>query len=187
MSLLEEFAPTWQFHEVHRIGVLATAERAYQAVQAVTAREILFFRMLSWLRRLGRKGAAESILNPPPDAPILDVATRTGFLLLGTTPREIAVGTVVIAPPGAPRPRTPEEFRAIDEKNPGYAKAVMNFRIQKAGLAMCVVTTETRVFATDPRTRRKFAMYWWTINPGSALIRRMWLRAIRRRAEVVAG
>ena len=63
----------------------------------------------------------------------------------------------------------------------------MNFRVDKAGLAMCVVTTETRVCATDPRTRRKFAMYWWTIYPGSALIRRMWLRAIRRRAEVAAG
>lgn len=182
--MLEDFAPTWQFHEVHRIGVLATAERTYQAIQSVTAREILFFRMLTWLRRFGRS-RAESILNPPPDAPILDVATRTGFLLLGTSPREIAVGTVVIAPPGALRPRTPQEFRAIAE--PGYAKAVMNFRVDKAGLAMCVVTTETRVFATDPRTRRKFAMYWWTIYPGSALIRRMWLRAIRRRAEVAAG
>ncbi|HXT21641.1 MAG TPA: hypothetical protein VN923_12895, partial [Thermoanaerobaculia bacterium] len=45
------------------------------------------------------------------------------------------------------------------------------------------VTTETRVFATDDHARRRFAAYWRTIYPGSALIRRMWLRAIRARAE----
>ncbi len=42
---------------------------------------------------------------------------------------------------------------------------------------------ETRVHATDDPTKRKFAAYWRTIYPGSALIRVMWLRAIRRRAE----
>jgi len=31
-------------------------------------------------------------------------------------------------------------------------------------------------------TRRRFAGYWRIIYPGSALIRRMWLRAVARRA-----
>jgi hypothetical protein len=39
------------------------------------------------------------------------------------------------------------------------------------------------VFATDPASCRRFAVYWRVIYPGSALIRRMWLRAIRLRAE----
>src|SRR2546422_11129974 len=99
----------------------------------------------------------------------------------GGTSGEIVVGTVVIAPPGARRPRTAEEFQR--PCGPGYAKAVMNFRIEDAGRGCCVVRTETRVHATDARTRRRFAAYWWVIYPGSALIRRMWLRAIRRRAE----
>jgi len=34
---------------------------------------------------------------------------------------------------------------------------------------------------TAPR-RRRFAAYWRLIYPGSALIRRSWLRAIRQRA-----
>jgi hypothetical protein len=46
-----------------------------------------------------------------------------------------------------------------------------------------LLTTETRVFATDAPTRRKFAAYWRVIYPGSALIRMMWLRAIKQRAE----
>ena len=43
--------------------------------------------------------------------------------------------------------------------------------------------TGGRVHATDASARRRFAAYWRVIYPGSALIRRMWLRAIRVRAE----
>ena len=196
MTLLEQFVPKWHFREVHAIAVLATPDRAYRAIETVTAGEIRFYRALTWVRRLGRPGA-DNILNAPPDAPMLDVATRSGFLLLAAIPPlpegergpggqgEIVIGTVVVAPRGAPRPKTPEEFKAIN--GPGYAKAVMNFRIDRAGLAMSVVTTETRVYTTDPRTRRRFALYWWTIRAGSGLIRRMWLRAIRRKAETTAS
>jgi hypothetical protein len=35
----------------------------------------------------------------------------------------------------------------------------------------------------DTAARQRFAAYWRVIYPGSALIRRMWLRAIARRTE----
>ena len=92
---------------------------------------------------------------------------------------------MVISPRNAIRPKAPDEFRTLPA--PGYAKAVMNFRVDQSPLAMCVVTTETRVWASDAMTRRKFALYWWTIRLGSGLIRRMWLRAIRRRAERIGS
>jgi hypothetical protein len=185
VAVIEKFAPEWQFREVHRIGVLAPADAALRAIREVTAREIRLFRFLTWLRRLGRPGAP-GILNPPPDQPILAVALRSGFIELGSTAHELVLGTLVITPHAARRTSiTPDEFRTIRE--PGYAKAVMNFRIEQAALAMCVVTTETRIFATDEKTRRKFALYWWSIRLGSGLIRRMWLRAIRRRAERIGS
>ena len=59
----------------------------------------------------------------------------------------------------------------------------MNFHIEDAGGSACLVTTETRIVATDPAARRKFGRYWRVIYPGSALIRKMWLRAVRQRAE----
>jgi hypothetical protein len=46
-----------------------------------------------------------------------------------------------------------------------------------------LLTTETRIQATDDHARRSFRRYWLLIHPGSAAIRRAWLRAIRRRAE----
>ena len=109
---------------------------------------------------------------------------RTGFLLLAEeSDRELVIGAVVAAPPGwrlRDRP-TPEAFPAF--RQPNFALAAMNFRLEDAGGGETLLTTETRVFATDAAARRRFAPYWRTIYPGSALIRVMWLRAIVRRAE----
>ena len=146
------------------------------------------FRTLTWLRRFGRPGP-ESILNPPAQVPVLDVAAKTSFLILAEEPnREIVLGTLVVAPRGW-RPTvkpTPDNFKAliVTTNNPGFATATMNFRIEDAEPTACTLTTETRVYATDESTRRRFALYWRVIYPGSALIRRMWLRAIAHRAEV---
>ncbi len=180
---LDRFMPAYQFHEVHSIRVLAPRDRVYRAIKAVPADEIRFFRTLTWVRRLGRPGR-EGILNAPERLPLLEVATRTGFLLLAEEPdREIVLGTAVAAPRGW-RPKknpAPEDFRTV--RDPGFALAAMNFLIEDAGPGACTVTTETRVYATDAATQRRFAPYWRTIYPGSALIRRMWLRAAKRRAE----
>ncbi len=180
---LDEFSPAYQFSESHQIRIDAPREQIYRAVNEVTADEILFFRTLTWIRRFGRSGP-ESILDAPGGRPLLRVATGTSFLALAEDPGiEIVVGTVVLAPKEARAtpPPTPEEYRALDR--PGYAKATMNFRLEDAGSQRLVLTTETRVHATDAPTRRKFAAYWRVIYPGSALIRRMWLRAIKLRAE----
>jgi len=178
---LDEFAPVYQFNEVHSIRISSSKEQVYKAIKSVTAEEILFFRTLVWLRRFGRPGP-ESILNPGKDMPLLEIATKTTFITLADEPnREIVVGTIVGAPSGWHRPSRslPEDFKAV--KAPGFALAAMNFLIEDAGPGACTVTTETRVYATDAAARRRFAAYWRVIYPGSALIRRMWLRAIRKR------
>jgi len=62
----------------------------------------------------------------------------------------------------------------------------MNFNVEDAGGGMSRLVTQTRVAATDAEAERAFARYWRVIYPGSALIRRMWLRAIKARAEAAA-
>ena len=185
MSRLDEFAAAYQFNEVHRIRVRAPRSLIYRSFKEVTAGEIALFRALTWIRRLGRAGR-ESILNPPRDEPILGVATRTGFLLLADDPeRELVVGTLVITPKGVAKPATPQKFKELAV--PGVAKAVMNFRIEEAGDGTWLISTETRVHATDASARRRFARYWALIRPASGLLRRTWLRAIKRRAERAGG
>ncbi|MGH7712817.1 MAG: hypothetical protein ACREOG_16120 [Gemmatimonadaceae bacterium] len=180
---LDEFMPVYQFHERHTVRINASRARVYQSIVGVTAGEVRFFGFLTAIRRLGRPGP-ESILNAPEPLPLLDVATRTGFLTLANEPeREVVVGTVVLAPASARTepPPTAEAFRAIAAA--GFAVAALNFLISPNDSQSTVLTTETRVFATDRATQRTFAKYWRVIYPGSALIRRNWLRAIRLRAE----
>ena len=112
---------------------------------------------------------------------LIDVATATTFVRLADDfPRELVIGTVVGAPPGARPKLTPDVFQK--PLPPGFALATMNFVVASDGGGGSVVSTETRVFANSPSARRRFAAYWRVIYPGSAIIRRMWLRAIQRRA-----
>jgi hypothetical protein len=182
-TALGRFLPTWHFREVHSTLVRASRERVYRAVLEVTPEEIFLFRSLVAVRRLGRR-IPEGILNPPRGQSLLAAAGRTEFRVLEERPpEEIALGTFVAAPEGrAPvRPESALAFEAGARRS-GVALAAMTFRTAEAG-GRTLLTTETRVFAPDRSVRRRFALYWFAIRPGSGLIRRMWLRAIRRRAE----
>lgn len=64
----------------------------------------------------------------------------------------------------------------------GWIEAGMEFRLELVP-AGTVLSTETRVLATDPKTRRAFAGYWFVIRPGSSAIRREVLKVVARRAE----
>lgn len=184
-SRLDEWMPEYQFAEFHSIRVHAAAGVTYRAFREVTADEIFLFRTLTWIRNPHWPGhGRENLLNPPEKQPILDVAVRSGFRLLSEEPgKEIVLGSLIVLD-GVTRPNAAEGLRAFLRQ--GNALATINFRFQDDGAGWCTVTTETRVFATDDTTRQRFSRYWRVIYPGSWLIRYFWLRALRRRAEIVA-
>jgi hypothetical protein len=186
---IDEVLPEFQFEEFHERFIHASPEAIDVAIRSVSAQEIRLFRLLTWIRNPGRPwdGQGENILNPPAGKPILDVALGSGFILLSDEPgREIVLGTLVMRPRGTriAVPNDPVEtarrFAALAA--PGCAKAVMNFRIEPSD-GGCRLTTETRIYATDPATARTFARYWRAVHPGSALLRHTWLAAIAARAE----
>lgn len=188
---LDALVPAWQFAERHAIRIQAPPDRVYRAVKEVSADEIRLFRTLTWIRhpRWPWRQRPASLLAPPPGQPILGVALRSGFVQLADEPgRELVVGAVVCCSPAdakrlLPRLRAegPGAFTSLHE--PGIATAGMNFALHEDGDGWTRLTTETRVHATDARASRLFATYWRIIYPGSALIRRSWLRAIKARAE----
>jgi hypothetical protein len=192
---LDRFVPAWQFAERHALLVHAPLERVEAAIHAVTASDIRFFRILTWIRqpRLPGRAVPESIMAPSEEKPILDVALSTGFIQLADVPgRELVVGTLVLVPaelrrlPPAELARlrrewSPERFRTL--ASPGFAKAAMSFLLADRGDGWTDLSTETRVVATDAGAERRFRAYWRTIYPGSSLIRREWLAAVRNRAE----
>src|ERR1700731_2517917 len=180
---LDEWMPVWQFDEKHVIHVDASPEKVFEAIHAVRADEIFLFRTLIAIRRCGRP-APESIMNAPENKPLLDVATETTFIYLADeAPREIVVGTVISAPRGihAPAKLTPEIFRKT--LPPEVVLATMNYLVTPDSGGGSTVSTVTRVCGNSAAAVRRFAVYWRIIHPGSDIIRRTWLRAIKRRAE----
>ena len=178
---LDEFAPVWQFREFHTIEVAAPQARVFEAIKRVRPGEIGLLGTLLWIRR-GGQPPPQSIQNAAREhESMIDIATHSTFVLLADdAPRELVVGTVVGAPPGTRGPLTPEFFQK--PLPDGFAVATMNFVVTENGPDRSLVSTETRVFASGSAALRRFAAYWRVIYPGSAIIRRMWLRAIQRRA-----
>jgi len=181
---LDEFAPAWQFREFHSIRINAPPARVFEAINRVRAGELPLYHTLTWIRR-GGQPAPPGLLNPGERESLIDVATHSGFVRLADdAPRELVIGTVVMAPPGTQGTLTPRVF--TQDLPPGFAVATMNFLVAADGPDRSFLSTETRVFANSPSARRQFAVYWRVIYPGSAIIRRMWLRAVERRATLSA-
>ncbi|MGH2951596.1 MAG: hypothetical protein ACRDKX_06095 [Solirubrobacterales bacterium] len=116
--------------------------------------------------------------------PVIEEFVHFGFVALGEVPgSELvlgAVGRFWRLTDNDPLPiADAAAFRSFAD--PGYVKAALNLTVAAAGRGSRVAT-ETRVIATSDDARRSFARYWRLIMPGSALIRRSWLAAIRRRA-----
>ena len=176
---LDRLLPDYDVHEVHSIRVRAHPMQIHRALSELTSNEIWFFRALMAVRGLGTRGSDGS-------RPLLETAQEGGFAILALEPgREVVLGVIgrfwQLRQRAIQPIRSPADFAAFAE--PGFARAAMNFLIEPLDGGACRVTTETRVIATDARARRAFRAYWTLVHPGSAFIRRMWLRALRRRAE----
>jgi hypothetical protein len=187
---LDEFLPRFDFSEHHATEVAASPERTLAAAVALSARDTPVTLGLMALRRLPARLKARFAgrgRGPQPSPrPVLDQMERAGFVRLAERRGEVVFGVVgrFWELGSGLRPVTAADFVTFAE--PGYAKAVIDFRVEPAP-GGCLLSTETRIAGTDEDARRTFGRYWRVIHPGSALIRREWLRAIRRRAEREAG
>jgi len=183
---LEQVLPEYDFDERHSVWIAAPAERVFEAVKAATPAEMPLVRVLFAIRSLpGRLGRGGGGLPPEKTRALYEQLTEFGFAVLADEPpQELVVGLIdqawrldggeTVQVEGA------DAFVAFEQ--PGFIKAAMNFRLS-AEHGGTRLETQTRVRATDPRARRKFGRYWRVIKPGSGLVRRSWLAAVKRRAE----
>lgn len=158
--------PVYHHRERHSLFVNASPEAALAAARETQLGDVPLVAALFRLRGLG--GSA--------GRPIWSSMLARGFRLHDP---ETLVG---IGRPWTPAARllAVDNFAGFDE--PGYAKLGMDLRALAEG-AGSRLETETRVFLTNPAARRRFAAYWLVVRPFSGLVRRLWLRAARRRAE----
>jgi hypothetical protein len=171
--------PDYEHHERHTTLINASHADVWRAIREVQPREIRLLVLLTAIRGLGQR--------PRSDArkPLLDVARAGGFTDIGETGDELVLGTIGqfwrMRPRECQKPiASAASFKAFAE--PGFAKSAINF-LTRPENGRIRLMTETRIATTDPAARRRFTIYWSVIYAGSALIRREWLRAIKRRAE----
>jgi hypothetical protein len=181
--MLDRFMPRFDTRSQHAIEVHAAPQAVFTAAEAVTVKEVRFLRELEFIRALPGLVTTARLDVPTVDVPLLLNFTHGAVLLGARPPEEViagAIGRFWRLAGNEPVVRcSPDEFVTFSE--PGFAKAVVGFRLDPRGSGI-LLTTETRFVATDDATRRLMSRYWRIIRPGSNLIRTEWLRAIRRRA-----
>lgn len=171
--LINRFMPRYDVSARYHIDIDAPVERAYSAGRRLDMGDSAIVRWLYRLRGLPRSGLT------------LDGMLKWGFVLLAEEPsQEFVFGLVgrFWSPFPEIQAIQPEAF--IEFNQPGVAKAAGNLAfIPLEGGRGVRVSTETRIYCTCEESRRRFRRYWRLIGPFSGLIRKEWLRLIKRRAE----
>jgi hypothetical protein len=190
VMLLDRHLPHYDVTETHAVVIDADTDLTWQAVRRSDLSRSAVTRVLLDLRSLPNRLYAVIKKRPSAQArpPLtLDDMVRAGFVLLGEQPgHEIVFGAVVqpwkSVTDDEPAPQVEaDRFAAFD--TPGYVKVAFNIRVQPYGSGRALITTETRIAATDSTSLRRFARYWLLVGPFSALIRRLMLRIVKSDAE----
>ncbi|WP_330330488.1 hypothetical protein OHS33_12610 [Streptomyces sp. NBC_00536] len=164
-SELDRLVPEWHFREIHRIPVSGTVDEVMRAVYATTWAEAPLARALVAITRADVSAERRIVSDYLRESGEVIPSGSEEFLFAGVQSTED-----IPRPPGT----ISEIVRECAE--PGILKIGMNVRY-----AAGILSTETRIFATDDRTRRRFAPYWLFIRCGSGATRKSMLRAIRGR------
>lgn len=177
-SLIDEFLPEWDFGGVYDIRIQAPPGVVYQGVLNTDFYAAPVVRLLMSLRT-GRR-----ISRGQPFGELLRRCEGAGFFLLADVPGEELVLGV------AGKFWRPDGGRCLDLRAgdfvrfacPGYAKAVVNFRV-RPDRGGTVLSTETRVQGCDRNARWKFRLYWALIEIFSGVIRGALLQQVKRETE----
>ena len=204
--LLDDLMPEYDVVERHQTLVHAPPDAVYAALRdtdlssgwitstLLTARALpaAFMSILVSPRRalvkLRESRARRGVTGGRRGALRLADYERAGFHVVAEhAPEELVIGVLGkfwTLRGGASGMVTVDDFRRRPPR--GYALAGWNFTIAPRPDGVAELATETRVRCA-PDARIKFRAYWLLVRPGSGLIRRAMLRAIRREAERRAG
>ncbi|MFJ9845036.1 hypothetical protein ACIRYZ_32245 [Kitasatospora sp. NPDC101155] len=167
-ATIDYVLPHWHFRESHGVPVpgQVAVEQVMHAVMETTWGEAPLSRALMSLTKA----------DVSPERRIVsEFLSGAGEVVEAGDQEFLFVALDCLRERPKPQGSVAEALATCDE--PGFLKIAMNIRYDGR-----VLSTETRVFATDEATRRKFRTYWLVIRPASGLSRKSMLRAIRRRA-----
>ncbi len=187
MKLIDRFLPSYDYREEHSISMYCSRRQAFSAIREITPAELPQpAGTLIWLRGIPARIARKPYPNFETHKPLVAQLTTRGFVVSDEEGEsEIVFGLVgqYWKPHGGIYlVGSDEEFITFDRLD--HTLVAVNFIVGDEPQHGSVrLTTETRIYTPGPAARRRFALYWRFIRPGSALIRRSVLTAIRKRAE----
>ncbi|MFJ4283642.1 hypothetical protein [Streptomyces massasporeus] len=167
-SLIDRHMPEWHFRERHWVAVSAPRDEVLCAAREITWREAPVARFLLAFTRNRLR----------PDGRVLDDFAMGGDTVLDLADDELLYGGIG-SQAGPVRPEEPMHEVLRDYAEPGCTKVVFNMRYADG-----ILSTETRILATDERTRRSFGRYWRLIRIPSGIIRIALLSAVKRRVDI---
>ena len=184
MLTIDDLLPTPHFRERHERRIAAPPAAVWQALQELRLGDLALSRALMAIRLLPARVAGRSEASRMVSGRFLEEGPVP--VLAEEAQRAVVAGGVMqpwkLTGGDEPPALDAAALRAFAE--PGWVKTGFDLVIEPNGTGTRL-TTETRVTATDPRTRARFGLYWLFIRAGSGLIRHDMLRAVARRAEAV--
>jgi hypothetical protein len=186
--LIDHWMPEFETSTHHRVDVAAPADRVWAALHSAdlgahpVVRTLLLLRALpAALAHRKRRRRLRTRARQP--LTLAAFEAQRFRILEEEPPRELVIGLegAFWRPGGGLRAIDAAAFRGPIPA--GIARVAWNFAIEPVAGARCVLTTETRIATGDAAARRRFRAYWWLVRPGSGLIRRFMLYAVRAEAE----
>lgn len=185
---IDGLLPDYAFNEFHEVSINASIDKVKEVLKVTGVKDIPIAHLLLKIRGIADEDVdlSDKASNNQAGA---DTITTPDFNFFVVSPDEwitvMILKAVMISKdadkPAPPEISTLEQFNAFNE--PGYVKVACNFRFIKKGDDETILTTETRNNGITFKDNRVFGFYWRIIYPGSAIIRRVWLDTINKRAR----
>jgi len=166
--LLDKYMADFDFNEVHQIEISASPAEIYPILKDIDFTRSRVIKFLFNLRRL------------PKEMNNLEGFIKVGFMLLEEKENEEIVLAFLGSKHGLHK-TSPIEFQNFKKKE--HVLSAWNFSLSEVGAKKTLLSTETRVFCTDKKSKLLFSLYWLFIAPFSAWIRKIMLTLIKEEVE----
>lgn len=182
---LDEFMPVYRHRERHQRTIAAAPNAVWDALLAVTFRELPLSRLLMGVRSIPSRVLVGRARSDDSQRPVIETFRKGGFRELRVDPPRLLIAGTAIQPWRLVHGEVRDVHDAAGLQSfsrPGFVLAAISFELEAVDHGTRLAT-ETRVQPTDPTAARAFLPYWLAIRAGSGLIRRETLRAVAERAE----
>ena len=191
--LIDAVLREYEFREAASVTIRATPERIFDALHQISLADMPLADALIRIGDLpGHLMGQINETDTPKSAPILEQIALTGNIVLAELPdQELVIGAIgVFHDMRDQQPLmglTPDAFAAFSDGR--YQKLAMSWQIAGGDkMNGYRLVMEHRTHALSEDSRRKFAAYWWLmIKWRSAVMSRILLGVVKRRAEMVAS